>query len=76
MYPVAALFVIRGLNLICEKSCVLQKKVPYLFRLLQTSVADPHHFYADPDPDFHFDLNTDAEPSFQINVQNLDKVLK
>jgi hypothetical protein len=51
-----------------------------------TSVADSHHFDANPDPDpachfdadpdptFHFDA--DPDPSFQIKVQNLEKVLK
>jgi hypothetical protein len=55
---------------------------------MQTSVADPHHFDADParhfdadpDPTFHFDADPDADPdpdpSFQIKAQNLEKVLK
>ncbi len=53
--------------------------------------ADPDpdptcHFDADPDPTFHFDADSeptflfdadpDPEPSFQINAQNLEKVLK
>ncbi len=43
---------------------------------------NPHHVDADVDPDanpdlyptFHFDA--DPDPSFQIKVQNLEKVLK
>jgi hypothetical protein len=54
---------------------------------LQCSVADLHHFDADPDadpdpgchfdadagpdPTFHFDADPDPDPSFQIKVQNL-----
>jgi hypothetical protein len=50
------------------------------------SVVDPHHIYADPDPDpachfdpdpeptFHFDADPDPEPSFQIKAQNLGNV--
>jgi hypothetical protein len=55
--------------------------------LLYTSVADPHHFDADPDPSCHFDVDpdpdpachfdadadTDPDPSFQIQAQNLEK---
>jgi hypothetical protein len=43
-----------------------------------SSVADPHHFDANPDPTFHFDADPDpnADPSFQIKAQNLEKVLK
>jgi len=26
------------------------------------SVADPHHFDADPDPAFHFDADPDPDP--------------
>jgi hypothetical protein len=26
------------------------------------SVADPHHFDADPDPTYHFDMEPDAGP--------------
>jgi hypothetical protein len=55
---------------------------------LPASVADPHHFDADPDsacyfdadldsdPTLHFDADPDPDPSFQIKAQNLDKVLK
>jgi hypothetical protein len=39
-----------------------------------SSVADPHHLDADPDPACHFDAYPD--PSFQIKAQNLDKVLQ
>ncbi len=52
----------------------------------EASVADPHHFDADPDPAWHFDtdpnpdptfhFNADPDPSLQIKAQNLDKVLK
>ena len=30
--------------------------------LVDTSVADPHHCDADPDPAFHFDADPDPEP--------------
>jgi hypothetical protein len=51
----------------------------------QCSVADPHHIYADPDPDpachfdedpeptFHFNADPDQEPSIQIKAQTLKK---
>ncbi len=46
---------------------------------MQTRVADPYnfdadpacHFDADPDPTLHFDA--DPDPSFQIKAQNLEK---
>jgi hypothetical protein len=50
--------------------------------VLVSSVADPdlntdRHFDADPDPTFYFDdADADPDPSFQIKVQNLEKVLK
>ncbi len=31
--------------------------------LLATSVADLHHFDADPDPSCHFDADVDPDPS-------------
>jgi hypothetical protein len=50
------------------------------------NVADSHHFDPDPDPACHFDADpgpdptfhsdADPDPSFQINAQNLEKVLK
>jgi hypothetical protein len=46
-----------------------------------TSVAGPHNFDADQDPDpacyFDADADPDADqdPSFQIKAQNLEKVL-
>jgi hypothetical protein len=57
---------------------------------LTSSVVDPHHddadpdpachfdtdAYPDPDPTFYFDAVPDPDPSFQIKVQNLEKVLK
>ncbi len=33
---------------------------------LYFSVADPHHFNADPDPFFH--LNADPDPAFRFNT--------
>jgi hypothetical protein len=39
-----------------------------------SSVADPHHFDANPDPDPTFHFDTDPDPSFQINAQNLEKL--
>jgi hypothetical protein len=47
-------------------------KIEILFCI---SVADPHHFDvdSDPDPTFHFDA--DPDPNFQIKDQNLEKVL-
>jgi hypothetical protein len=50
---------------------------PYTIRLwcalrtsLSPSVADPHHFDADPDPDpaFHFDANPDPDPTFHSDA--------
>jgi hypothetical protein len=40
--------------------------------------AYPYHFDADPDHSFHFDadVDPDADPSFQIKAQNLEKALK
>jgi hypothetical protein len=56
------------------------------------SVADPYHSDADPDPACHFNADADADldptfyfdavpdpdpvSSFQINAQNLEKLLK
>jgi len=31
------------------------------------SVADPHHFDADPDPAFHFDAVPDPDPDPTVN---------
>jgi len=31
-------------------------------RIVGDSVADPHHFDADPDPAFHFDADPDPDP--------------
>ncbi len=43
-------------------------------------VVDPHHLDADPDPTFHPDADPDsdqdADLSFQIKAQSLEKVLK
>jgi hypothetical protein len=49
-----------------------------------SSVADPHHVDADPDPAcpvdadpdsrFHFNANPDPDHSFQRKAQNLEKV--
>ena len=30
--------------------------------MVRSSVADPHHFDADPDPAFQFDADPDADP--------------
>jgi hypothetical protein len=42
--------------------------------------VDPHHLDADPDPTFHPDADPDsdqdADLSFQIKAQSLEKVLK
>ncbi len=34
-----------------------------------TSVVDPHHFYADPDPDILFDA--DLDPTFHTRIRIL-----
>jgi len=34
--------------------------------ILASSVADPHHFYADPDPTFNSDA--DPDPTFQFDA--------
>jgi len=44
-------------NLFASKYCNTQKVGDK-----RTSVADPHHFDADPDPAFHFDADPDADP--------------
>jgi len=31
--------------------------------IVPDSVADPHHFDADPDPAFHFDADPDSDPT-------------
>jgi hypothetical protein len=46
----------------------------WLHREIEASVADPHHFDADPDSTFH--LDADLDPSFHIKAQNLEKVKK
>jgi hypothetical protein len=33
-----------------------------------TCVAYPQHFFADPDPSFHCDVDPDPDPSFHIDV--------
>ncbi len=50
----------------------------YCILVPNCSVADTHHFDADPDPDsnFHCDADPDPDPSFQIKAQNIEKVLK
>jgi hypothetical protein len=35
--------------------------------LIDSRVSDPHHFYADPDLDSAFDINTDPDPAFHFN---------
>ncbi len=62
------------------------KPIPVLTFHRLGSVADPHHFDADTDPDpaCYFDADPDPtsrfvpdpDPSFQIKAQNLEKVLK
>ncbi len=34
---------------------------------LRSSVADPHHCDADPDPAFHFDAETDPDTTFHYD---------
>jgi len=36
-------------------------------RYIATSVADPHHFDADPDPAFHFDADPDPDADPTVN---------
>jgi hypothetical protein len=60
-------------------SIIYLKKASYIG--FSTSVADPHHLYADtdsacdfdadPDPTFYLDANPDPDPSLQIKAQNL-----
>jgi hypothetical protein len=38
-----------------------------------SSVADPHHVDADPDPTFHFAADPGPDPSFQIKAKTLKK---
>jgi hypothetical protein len=35
------------------------------FLAASSSVAEPHHFDADPDPIFHFDVDPNPDPSFR-----------
>jgi hypothetical protein len=42
----------------------------------KTSVVNPHHDDADPDPTFHPDADPDLDPGFQIKAQTLKKKLK
>jgi hypothetical protein len=60
--------------------CLREKtELATCFVLFSTSVEDPHHVDADPDPachydtdpdpTFHFDADPDPAPSFQINAQ-------
>jgi hypothetical protein len=44
-----------------RRRCRLRIKGLFLGRF-----ADPHHFNADPDPDFHY--NVDPDPAFHYNV--------
>ncbi len=37
------------------------------FLLVRASVADPHHFAADPDHDFHFDVDPDHDFQFDAD---------
>ena len=39
-----------------------------LFYVLYFSVADPHHFDADPDPAFHFDADPDLDPTLHVDA--------
>jgi hypothetical protein len=42
---------------------------------LNSGVADPHNFDADPDPTCHFGADPDPDPSFQLKAQNLENRL-
>jgi len=50
----------------------LLKDFPKKVKVL-ASVADPHHFDADPDPFFHFDADPDPDPdpafSQDVNIK-------
>ncbi len=39
----------------------------FYFLLVRASVADPHHFAADPDHDFHFDADPDHDFQFDAD---------
>jgi hypothetical protein len=47
-----------------------QVKEQYLrmYKSLFSSVADPHHFDADPDPDPTCHFNADPDPAFHFNA--------
>jgi hypothetical protein len=50
-------------------SVVLLTMFPNMFKYVTDSVADPHHFNADPDPTFHFDGDPDpAGPLMRIRI--------
>ncbi len=57
-----------------ELFCTAIDMVALYFLSIRSSVGDPNHIDADPEPTFHFDA--DPDPSFQIKAQNLEKVLK
>jgi len=48
----------------------------FLLSFNKISVADLHHFDADPDPDPAFHFNADPDPTLQIKAQNFEKMLK
>ncbi len=62
--------------------CEAEEEAPYLsfiplfvaciffffFLLVRASVAEPHHFAADPDHDFHFDADPDPDHDFQFDA--------
>jgi hypothetical protein len=66
------------LKMLYVRSAIAKSVVSFTFSrsIIFISVADPHHFHADanpdPDPACHFH----ADPSVQIKAQNLEKVLQ
>jgi len=51
------------------QNCVQKEKLFQFIICVKISVADPHYFDADPDPDFHFDAEPDPDPAFSQYVK-------
>jgi hypothetical protein len=45
-----------------------------IYSILKTSVADPDHFYLDPEPSFHFDASSNPDPDPTVLYDVLEKL--
>jgi hypothetical protein len=48
--------------------------VALLYSTAAASVVDRHHIYADSDPTFYFDANTDPNPTLHLGQIMIDKL--